>query len=156
MKKDEARYTIRFCSADPRHRTVMEALDAAGRRKAALIVDAIWEYLARHGGAEALVNPPLAPVSSGKVMPVKTSRTRETKPTIEEMVTTNQAQSSKPTDKALQEEILLDVKPASNNIETTINTITEENTDDSQDDSPFDKDMLNAVLGGLSMFGGNE
>jgi len=156
MKKDEARYTIRFCSADPRHRTVMEALDAAGRRKAALIVDAIWEYLARHGGAEALVNPPLAPIPSGKVMPVKTSRTRETKPMAEETVTTNQAPSSKPTNRALQEEILIDVESVSSNNETTINAIAEENTDDTQDDSPFDKDMLNAVLGGLSMFGGNE
>jgi len=119
MKKDEARYTIRFCSADPRHRTVMEALDAAGRRKAALIVDAIWEYLAQHGGAEALVNPPPALVPSGKMMPVKTSQARETKPMAEETVTTNQAPSSKATNMILQEEILIDVESVSGNIETT-------------------------------------
>jgi len=53
MKKDENRFTIRFNSADPRHQRTMEALEAAGRRKAFFIADAVCEYLARHGGRGA-------------------------------------------------------------------------------------------------------
>lgn len=50
MKKDETRYTIRFNPADPRHKIAMEALNTAGRRKATLIADAVYEYLARYSG----------------------------------------------------------------------------------------------------------
>ena len=53
-KKDEARYTIRFNPADPRHKRAMAALDAAGRRKATLIADAVCEYLAHHSGDEVV------------------------------------------------------------------------------------------------------
>jgi len=49
MKKDEARFTIRFNAADPRQQKAMNALKAAGRRKASLIADAVNEYLIRHG-----------------------------------------------------------------------------------------------------------
>jgi len=49
MKKDEARFTIRFCLADPRHKRIVDALNAAGRRKASFIVDAGCEYLERNG-----------------------------------------------------------------------------------------------------------
>ena len=49
-KKDKTRFTIRFNSVDPRHQIAMEALDAAGRRKASFIADAVCEYLARYSG----------------------------------------------------------------------------------------------------------
>jgi len=50
MKKDRTRFTIRFNPADPRHMRTVAALEKAGRRKASLIVEAVCEYLARHGG----------------------------------------------------------------------------------------------------------
>jgi len=43
-KKDKTRYTIKFNSADLRHQEAMKALDAAGRRKASLIADALCMY----------------------------------------------------------------------------------------------------------------
>ena len=49
MKKDENRFTIRFNSADPRQKSTRDVLSAAGRRKAALITDAVCEYITRHG-----------------------------------------------------------------------------------------------------------
>ena len=49
-KKDENRFTIRFNPADPRQQMVRDALAASGRRKAALLTDAVYEYLIRHGG----------------------------------------------------------------------------------------------------------
>lgn len=49
MKKDEARFTIRFNPADPRHKIAMNTLHAAGRRKSTLIADALVSYLSRHG-----------------------------------------------------------------------------------------------------------
>jgi len=48
MKKDDARFTIRFNSVDPSHQKAMAVLHAAGRRKASLIADAVNEYLLRH------------------------------------------------------------------------------------------------------------
>ena len=60
MKKDEARFTIRFNPADPRHRKAMEALTASGRRKASLIADAVCEYLARYEADENTVILPQA------------------------------------------------------------------------------------------------
>jgi len=47
MKKEETRFSIRFCPADPRHQFAMEVLNAAGRRKATIIADAICDYFAR-------------------------------------------------------------------------------------------------------------
>ena len=44
MKKDEMRFSIRFNPADPRHRKAALLLNMAGRRKAAIVADAIWEY----------------------------------------------------------------------------------------------------------------
>jgi hypothetical protein len=49
MKKDETRFTIRFNPIDPRQFKAMNALEAAGRRKATLIADAVCEYLERRG-----------------------------------------------------------------------------------------------------------
>ncbi|MCL1882710.1 MAG: hypothetical protein FWF81_03025 [Defluviitaleaceae bacterium] len=49
MKKDETRFTIRFNPVDPRQNRTMNALEAAGRRKATLIADALCEYLDRRG-----------------------------------------------------------------------------------------------------------
>jgi hypothetical protein len=43
-KADEARFSVRFNPADPRHRLAMEILNRAGRRKAFLIADAVCSY----------------------------------------------------------------------------------------------------------------
>ena len=43
-KKDEARFTIKFNPANPRHREAMRILNGAGRCKASLISDAICMY----------------------------------------------------------------------------------------------------------------
>ena len=53
IKKDGTRFTIRFNPTDHRHQMAMEALNAAGRRKAVLIADALCEYLVRHSGGRA-------------------------------------------------------------------------------------------------------
>ena len=44
MKKDEMRFSIRFNPADSRHRKAALLLNMAGRRKAAIVADALWEY----------------------------------------------------------------------------------------------------------------
>ena len=43
-KKNEARFTIKFNPANPRHREAMRMLDEAGRCKASLIADALCVY----------------------------------------------------------------------------------------------------------------
>jgi len=48
MKKDKARFTIKFCPTNPRHQEAMQILDGAGRRKASLIADALYMYF-NHG-----------------------------------------------------------------------------------------------------------
>jgi len=60
MKKDEARFSIRFNLTDPRHRKAKEVLEAAGRRKASLIADAVWEYIARYGDNTEKIIPTFA------------------------------------------------------------------------------------------------
>ena len=45
IKKDEGRFNIGFDLNDLRHRRVVDVLNTAGRRKAALIVDAMAFYL---------------------------------------------------------------------------------------------------------------
>ncbi|MCL2619517.1 MAG: hypothetical protein FWD97_01110 [Defluviitaleaceae bacterium] len=49
MKKDEFRFTIRFCKVSPKHVTAMRVLNAAGRQKASLIADLIDEYIKKRG-----------------------------------------------------------------------------------------------------------
>ena len=46
VKKDKGRFNISFDLNDLRHRRVVDVLNTAGRRKAALIVDATMFYLA--------------------------------------------------------------------------------------------------------------
>jgi hypothetical protein len=70
MKNDKARFTIRFNEADPRQLKTMAALEAAGRRKASFIADAVCDYLARHGDGTAAVILPFIP-SPSKVTPHK-------------------------------------------------------------------------------------
>ena len=118
MKKDEARYTIRFCPADPRHRIVMDALDAAGRRKASLIVNAVWEYLAQYGEEATLKS---ATDYLERIISAKASQSRESNLIPEEAVMSMATKSDNASNKSL-----------------------------------FDEDMLDVVLGGLSMFVNNE
>jgi hypothetical protein len=44
MKKDEARFTIKFNPANPRHKKAIQLLNEAGRRKAPVIADALCMY----------------------------------------------------------------------------------------------------------------
>lgn len=47
------RFSIRFNQADPRHRKAAQLLNQAGRSKAVIVADALWEYQLKHGeGAE--------------------------------------------------------------------------------------------------------
>ena len=48
-KKNEARFTIKFNPANPRHQEAIRTLNEAGRGKAALIADALCMYA--HYGA---------------------------------------------------------------------------------------------------------
>ena len=48
-KKNEARFTIKFNPANPRHREAIRTLNEAGRGKATLIADALCMYI--HYGA---------------------------------------------------------------------------------------------------------
>ena len=52
-KKNEARFTIKFNPANPRHREAMRILNEAGRGKAALIADALCMYT-HYGAADLL------------------------------------------------------------------------------------------------------
>ena len=57
VKKNEARFTIKFNPINPRHREAMRILNDAGRGKAALIADALCMYV-RYGcemGADSLM-----------------------------------------------------------------------------------------------------
>ena len=58
MKKDEARFTIWFSPAAPRHRIAIDAIKAVARGRTSFVVDAVYEYLARHGGNEVVAFPP--------------------------------------------------------------------------------------------------
>jgi len=62
MKKDKHRFTIRFNPADPRQQMIAEMLEAAGRRKASLITDALYEYLMRYGNDGIRAIAPLPPI----------------------------------------------------------------------------------------------
>lgn len=66
MKKDDTRFTVRFNPTDPRHQSAMADLNASGRRKAALIAEALYYYrtlcngtanpLPTPGGADTRIN----------------------------------------------------------------------------------------------------
>jgi hypothetical protein len=52
-KKDERRFTIKFCPVNPRHQEAVRHLKGAGRRKASLIADALFFYFnGGHTGTE--------------------------------------------------------------------------------------------------------
>ena len=51
MKKNEARFTIKFNTANPRHKEAIRMLNGAGRSKASLIADALCMY-ACYGATE--------------------------------------------------------------------------------------------------------
>ena len=46
MKKDNGRFTLRFDPTDPQQQAVIDILNAAGRRKAVLISQALYNYIA--------------------------------------------------------------------------------------------------------------
>lgn len=58
MKKDDTRFTVRFNPTDPRQQSAIADLNASGRRKAALIADALYYYrLLCNGSPNPLPTP---------------------------------------------------------------------------------------------------
>jgi len=136
MKKDEDRFTIRFNTVDPRQRITRDALDAAGRRKALLITDAICEYLARHGGDGAVVNIPLVPF-----LPVVANGNSAVPVVIADTATV-------PNSSYMEEG---NTQISSDSFGDTSNAGTGD-SDDTLDAPSIDNDMREAILGGLSAF----
>ena len=130
MKKDENRFTIRFNTVDPRQRITRDALEAAGRRKALLITDAICEYLARHGGDGAIVSIPIAPSSPQIAL------------TSSPAVTTSEIAQ------------LQDAEAVENRKQSVVDIL--DSADDVQNDVSdniiTDDDMRETILGGLNAF----
>jgi hypothetical protein len=94
MKKDETRFTIRFNPVDPRQQKAMNALEAAGRRKASFIADAVCEYLTRHGGVDEVFPISLAPASVAPSIPCNAvSRDDTPSPILEVYVDKSDADS---------------------------------------------------------------
>ena len=56
MKKNEARFTIKFNPANPRHREAIRMLNEAGRCKASLIADALCVYAHYATACDDLLN----------------------------------------------------------------------------------------------------
>jgi len=48
LKKNELRFTVCFNPADPRHIKAAQILNNAGRRKATIVANALWEYAREH------------------------------------------------------------------------------------------------------------
>ena len=151
MKKDENRFTIRFNTVDPRQRITRDALEAAGRRKALLITDAICEYLARHGGDGAVVNIPIVPflpvVANGTLAPSFNSADSVNISNTDDAANANTINATN-----------------TSNIEGVINQTSSDSfgeidNDSGNDDTnnaantpSIDNDMREAILGGLSAF----
>ena len=138
-KKDETRYTIRFNPADPRHQRAMAALDTAGRRKAALIADAICEYLARYSEDEAV-----APKLYAK----------HTKQTIEFKPAYGMAHENENVGLIPVEEEIMSVAQTSESSVQALEPLSDRDNTDSMESTPINDDMRQAILGGLSMFNG--
>ena len=125
MKKDEARFTIRFNPVDPRHHRAMEVLEKAGRRKASLIADAVCEYLARHGENGATEIFTVAPLLA--ITPASTPI--QTKESLDNIPPSQVPES---------------VTGIGSGVETTTNGFSE--------DVVLDSELHEAVLSGLSSF----
>jgi len=138
MKKDETRFTIRFNQIDPRHQRAMNALRAAGRRKASLIADAVCEYLARYEDGGAAVVMPLAPYQPFPHSDVTANAT----------IAKND--SYKQSQKALPGSLIHTRHEAKT--DEDMPETDGENINASSDNQPFDNDMREAVLSGLNAF----
>jgi hypothetical protein len=126
-KKDETRFTIRFNPADPRHQRAMDALKASGRRKAYLIADAICEYMALHGGNDHLAALPHIKQTS-----------------LPERVLSSTS------------EVVAETKLSDSSIIQVVNISDVDGGDvDSAEGAPFDDDMRQTILGGLSLLMGS-
>ena len=123
MKKDETRFTVRFNPADPRHRTTMDILGLAGRRKATLIADAVCEYLARHRDVSA---PGYLPQN----LHIPNAGPKHRK----------------------HEEDAAIVAKSTPDVEFIEKAGDDIRNVDSNEESPFDDDISQAILDGLSMF----
>jgi len=139
MKKDETRFTIRFNQIDPRHQRAMNALRAAGRRKASLIADAVCEYWAMYEDGGAAVVMPLAPYQPFPHSDVMANAAtndlhkQSQKPLPGSLIHTRQ--------EAETDEDIEDMPETDG-----------ESIDASSDNQPFDDDMREAVLSGLNAF----
>jgi hypothetical protein len=129
MKKDEARYTLRFNPKHPRHKRTMEFLDSVGRHKASYLADIVCEHLDRHhyGSSYAV---PLSDARQGMML----------------------EQTSDELDYAKKEAVSPSV-PISASKNSELSLLNEADIDSSQD-TPIGDDVRQAILGGLSMFNG--
>jgi len=138
VKKDEARFTIRFCSVDPLHQITIDALNAAGRRKASLISNAVYWYLSQ----ENLILTE---------MPVPATRLNNMTST-EEIAAPLKGSMNIESENTKNKQSFND---ASNNA-TTVNVLkpdTRNGSDiDSTEESLLGKEDRLAILNGLSMF----
>ena len=143
-------FTFRFSPVDPRHRIVIGVLNKAGRRKATLIADAVCEYLALCGDSNVAYIPQ-SPVYI--VKSEQTSQPAESKPMPEIMASETPMLPTKAVNEVLREHVLTSEEAVADNI--SIADAVEDSgasADDSSNDSPFDDEMMEAVLGGLNVF----
>ena len=156
MKKDENRFTIRFNTVDPRQRITRDALEAAGRRKALLITDAICEYLARHGGDGAVVNIPLVPylpvvVNANSAVPLASDDAVNVSNFDNTHNTYNASGSPNSPDKE-ESNVQNSSVPYGGIGDNDISNADTSDTDYTLDALSIDNDMREAILGGLSAF----
>jgi len=131
VKKDKTRYTIRFCSADPKHQKTMDILDLLGRRKASFIADAVCEHLARHGSDYAgIMDNHVSFVSANHSNPTSNQAYNDTH---------NEVIACNADDKSLHNGTHLPHSPVNPSV-------------DESDPNYFDDDTRQAILDGLSMF----
>ena len=131
VKKDKLRYTIRFCSADPKHQKTMDVLDALGRRKASFIADAVCEHLARHG-------PDYADIMSKHTSYVPAYHNNPS-PNQTYSDTNNEVVTCNGDDSAPHNETYLPHSPDNADV-------------DESNPNHFDDDTRQAILDGLNMF----
>ena len=90
IKKNEARFTIKFDPNNPRQREVMRILNDAGRRKAALITDALLCMFGYYGGntdAAMLHNKPSSISRPGHPQRQHVARASECEPSRHDAAT---------------------------------------------------------------------
>ena len=165
-KSDPLRFTLRFCAANPRHQKTMEALEVAGRRKAYLVADAVYEYLMRHGVGgvgEVVVNDEVSGI--GEVVEVETAdkvikARNELDGLGNEHDAVDKSTGASPLDASPHNQpshaATSNAATATNTTSTPTDTNSSSslNSPETPNTMPFNEDIRNTILSGLKMFGG--